>query len=48
MDPPVSPFAALSLIVAPAIPTSASRFFAMSTSNLPDRAARARAISRQP
>jgi hypothetical protein len=43
MDPPANPFAALSLIVAPAILTNASAVLAMSTSNR-----LARAVDRAP
>ena len=47
MDPPVNPFAALSLIVAPAILTNASAVLAMSTSNRLARAVdRARELLR--
>jgi hypothetical protein len=48
MDPPVNPFAALSLIVAPAILTNACAVLAMSTSNRLARAVdRARDLLRQ-
>jgi Protein of unknown function (DUF2721) len=47
MDPPANPFAALSLIVAPAILTNASAVLAMSTSNRLARAVdRARELLR--
>src|SRR5262245_41089277 len=48
MDPQANPFAAFSLIVAPAILTNASSVLAMSTSNRIARAAdRARDLARQ-
>ena len=48
MDPPVNPFAVLSLIVAPAVLTNASSVLAMSTSNRLARAVdRARELSKQ-
>lgn len=48
MEPPVNPFAALSLIVAPAILTNASSVLAMSTSNRLARAVdRGRELSKQ-
>src|SRR5713101_3155713 len=48
MDPPVNPFAVLSLIVAPAVLTNASSVLVMSTSNRLARAVdRARELSKQ-